>query len=282
MKDSALVSCEWLYQNINSPTLIILDATFFLPRQQRNATSEFLSGHIPGALFFDIDVVADLTAPLPHTLPDESLFAKWAGKMGINNNSQIVIYDNNHFFAAARAWWMFRVFGHQQVRIVDGGLRRWLHLNYPLETSTKQPDKQLFTPHYQVHLVCNLVQMQQIVSTHNHQIVDSRSPDSFAGQRPLSDPTLKPGHIPNSINIPYSTLLTADHKLLTVTQLMLLLEKAGVDFKAPIVTSCGSGVSAAVLALALYECGVQNVPLYDGSWAEWGRQTDTQKNTLCH
>lgn len=279
MNDSALINCEWLYRNLNSPDLVILDATFFLPRQQRNGHSEFVSAHIPNALFFDIDSIADPGSPLPHTLPDDELFAQSVGAMGISNDCQLVIYDNNHFFAAARAWWMFRVFGHQRVYVLNGGLQTWLQLEYPINASATQHKSQKYSSNYQPQLFCDLTQMRQIVRTANRQILDSRSPDSFAGQRPLPDPTLQPGHIPNSINIPYSMLHTSNHKLLPAAKLIQLFEAAGVDLGAPIVTSCGSGVSAAVLTLALYECGVHDVPLYDGSWAEWGRQANTPKNT---
>lgn len=275
MTDSALVSCTWLEANLANPKLVILDATFFLPRQQRNAVEEYRQ-HIPGALFFDIDQVADQASPLPHTIPGAKQFADAAGKMGIDHNSHIIIYDNNHFFAAARVWWMFRVFGHTSVQILDGGLKLWKHKNFPLDAKQPSPVSKVYKTNYRPELICDLTQMLQFQQSGARQILDARSAGSFQGQRPLSAADLRPGHIPHSFNLPYAYLTDAEHDTLLARQkLHILFESTSVNLSQPMVTSCGSGVSAAVLLLALYQIGLTNVPMYDGSWAEWGRQADT-------
>jgi thiosulfate/3-mercaptopyruvate sulfurtransferase len=280
MTESALFSCKWLQQNLYNENQVILDATFFLPRQKRNAQNEYQKTHILGALFFDIDKIADLTTPLPHTLPSAEQFAEAVGMLGIDNNTQVIIYDNNHFFASARVWWLFRVFGHHQVQVLDGGLACWLQKTYPIDSSLATLIRKNFVAKFHPELVCNLEQMLKIQQTASRQILDSRSQDSFSGFRPASSPDLKLGHIPGSINIPYASLTCKlPHTLLAKQALLTLFENTGINLTRSIVTSCGSGVSAAVLALALYQIGVTEVPVYDGSWAEWGRQSGTPKQT---
>jgi len=280
MNESALVSCEWLQQNLDAENQLILDATFFLPRQHRNALEEYQQHHLPGALFFDIDAVADLSSSLSHMLPKAEDFADTIGKMGITNDTLVLIYDNNHFFAAARVWWMFRVFGHDQVRVVDGGLTGWKHLNFPVNSEQPSPIRKTFKAQYRPELVFNLMEMSLAQRTKSRQIIDARSADSYLGQRSLAHTALQPGHIPGSINIPYTCLTDSNQQtLLTKQKLQTLFEDARINLSKPIVTTCGSGVSAAVLALALYQIGLTDIPLYDGSWAEWGRQMDAPKQT---
>ena len=279
MIESALVSCEWLKQNINAENQLILDATFFLPRQQRNAQVEYQQ-HIPGALFFDIDQVADLNNPLPHTLPNTEQFADAVGNLGIDNDTLVVIYDNNHFFAAARVWWMFRVFGHNNVRILDGGLTRWSQLSFPINSEQSIPIRKTFNARHHPELVFDLKQMMSVQKSHLWQIVDARSADSFLGKRTHVDKSLQVGHIPNSINLPYARLTDLEQQtLLPNKKLHSLFKDTQVNLTKPIVTTCGSGVSAAVIILALYQIGRTEIPMYDGSWAEWGRQPDTPKQT---
>ena len=278
--NSALVSCEWLGKNLHNPKLVILDATFFLPRQNRQAQKEYRQQHIPGALFFDIDAIADLSHPLEHMLPNAQQFAQDVSELGIANHTQVIVYDNNGFFAAARAWWMFRVFGHNQVWILNGGLETWLQLQLPIQTKTDPPKAKQFSSNDTSKLVCNLVEMKLIQQQRSKQILDARSADSFAGNRALIDPKLRTGHIPGSINLPYKLLRNTQNGLLrTPHALTLQLQQSGIDLTQPIVCTCGSGVSACVLALALFEIGLTDIPVYDASWAEWGRQTDTPVET---
>jgi thiosulfate/3-mercaptopyruvate sulfurtransferase len=278
--NSALVCCEWLWQNLYRPQQVILDATFFLPRQQRHARAEFNSRHIPGAQFFDIDEIADRSCLLPHTLPNANQLARQVGQLGIDNDTQVFIYDNNHFFAAARAWWIFRVFGHDQVKVLDGGVRHWTRLSFPLTSDLTRPEPKVFKAVFHPELFADLEQMRIIQQQGVRQILDARSEDSFNGQRPLSDTDLQSGHIPDSINIPYQNLFIHDnHTLRPTEQLSQLISSAGVDVSKPMVTTCGSGVSAALLLLALYQMGIHEIPLFDGSWAEWGRHADLPRQT---
>mgnify|MGYP000320628157 CR=1 FL=1 len=278
MTKSALVSCEWLQKNLDAENQLILDATFFLPRQQRNAQKEYQQQHIPGAVFFDIDVVADLSSPLAHMLPTAEQFAAVVGKMGIANDTQVLIYDNSHFFAAARVWWMFRVFGHDNVAVIDGGMVRWKQLNFPIDSQQVKPISKVFQAKYHSELVYDLKQMKMAQVSKSRQIIDARSADSFLGERKLADTRLKSGHIPGSINIPYAGLTEGEQQTLLANQtLRLLFDDAQIDFSKSIVTTCGSGVSACVLALALYQLGLKDIAVYDGSWAEWGRQLDATK-----
>lgn len=278
--NGALVGCDWLLQSLGCPGRVILDATFFLPRQQRHAQEEFKSRHIPGAQFFDIDDIADRNSPLPHTLPSADQFARQVGQLGIDNDTWVFIYDDNHFFAAARAWWMFRVFGHQKVKVIDGGLNRWKHLGFPLTSDRTMPKPKVFDALFRPELFVGLEQMRAIQREGSMQILDARSEDSFNGQRQLSDVGLQAGHIPGSFNIPYQYLFSHEHHtLLPTDQLRALISSAGVDVSRSMVSTCGSGVSAALLLMALYQMGIHEVPMFDGSWAEWGRCADLPRQT---
>lgn len=276
---SPLVSCEWLNSNLGRPDIVILDATYFLSRQNRNAVAEYRKDHIPGAQFFDIDRIADLSSTLPHTLPNTCDFAQAAGSLGINHSSRVIIYDYNVFFASARAWWMFRVFGHDHVYVLDGGLKRWKLLGLPLDSSVPKTPQKTFAARFNKSLVCDLKQMQQFSRLRTCQILDARSPKSYSGRRPVHDENMTPGHIPGSINVYYGDLRNnVDHTLLSDGRLLQLFEARSVDLERPIVTTCGSGVSAAVLALSLYRIGLKNIPVYDGSWAEWGSRVHNPDN----
>jgi len=243
---------------------------------KRNSSYSIFQGHN----LFDIDEIADLNSPLPHTLPGADQFAQQVGQMGIDNDTWVLMYDNNHFFASARAWWMFRVFGHDNVKIVDGGITRWKHLSFPLTSDTIKPVPKMFNAEFDSELLLDLEKMQIVQQQGSKLILDARSEDSYNGQRPLNDTGLHPGHIPGSINIPYQKLFAKDdHTLLPVKRLRQVISDAAVDLSKPMVTSCGSGVSAALLLLALYQIGIHEVPMFDGSWAQWGRQTNLPQQT---
>ncbi|MGR8931325.1 MAG: 3-mercaptopyruvate sulfurtransferase [Gammaproteobacteria bacterium] len=276
--ESALVSCDWLAQNLFRSYQVILDATFFLARQQRNALAEFYVEHIPGSQFFDIDLIADRDNPLPHTLPTTDQFARQIGQFGIDNHTCVIIYDRNRFFASARAWWMFRVFGHDNVKVLDGGLTLWKKRGFPITSARINPKAMTFNAIFRPELFVSLDQMKLIQQHASRQILDARSEDGFKGQRPLREPGLQPGHIPDSINLPYRHLYTDENQtLVSQEQLRRMFLNAGVELDKPIAASCGSGVSAALLLLALFQLGLHDEPLYDGSWAEWGRQADLPK-----
>lgn len=270
---SALVSCQWLKDHLETADLKIFDTTYFLHRQKRNGFEEFLVEYIPGAQFFDIDRIADASHSLAHMLPGATGFANRVGKLGVSNQTRVIVYDNNGFFAAARAWWMFRVFGHENVFVLDGGLARWKHLSFPVVAQLTNYQEQKFNSRYIESLRCDLRQMRQYQQLQSRQIADSRSADSFSGKRFPDNPEIQAGHIPGSKNIPYALLRCSEKRtLLSQSRLEALIKSSGIDLHRPIVVTCGSGVSACVLALSLYQMGITAVPVYDGSWAEWGRQ----------
>lgn len=277
---SALVSCEWLAARIDAPGIVLLDATFFLPRQGRNAREEFRQAHIPGARFFDVDVIADTGNPLPHMLPGPERFGEAVGRLGIDNRIKVIVYDNNAFMASARAWWTFRVFGHDNVAVLDGGFARWKQLGAPITAAMHSPTPRRFHAKLNRQLVCTLEQVCELSENRSAQILDARSPARFSGNEPEVRPGLHSGHIPGSCNLHYATLVDPEtHTLLPAETLRALYRQAGTGPDEPIVTTCGSGVTAAILALGLYRLGRQDVPVYDGSWTEWGGRSDTPVET---
>ena len=270
-QDSPLVSAEWLAQRLDTPDLVILDATFFLPGQGRNARDEHLHAHIPGAQFFDIDVIADHATNLPHMLPSAAEFAEAAGNLGIEEFSTVVVYDNNQFMASARAWWTFRVFDHDHVRVLDGGLARWQTLGLPTRSGPEPASRRHFQAVRRPALVRNLNDMQEALGHPGTQIVDARSAERFSGEEPEPRLGLRSGHLPGSRNLPFRQLIDAEtHCLKPETDLRLAFETAGIDPGAPVIATCGSGVTAAILALGLYRLGNESAAVYDGSWSEWG------------
>ncbi len=277
---SPLVSSEWLAARIDAPGIVLLDATFFLPRQGRNAIGEFRQAHIPGARFFDIDVIADTDSPLPHMLPGPERFGEAVGRMGIDNQTSVIVYDNNAFMASARAWWTFRVFGHDNVSVLNGGLARWKQLGAPITSEMSIPTPRSFQAKLNRQLVCTLEQMRELSENRSGQILDARSPARFSGSEPEIRPGLRSGHIPGSCNLHYATLVDPEtHTLLPAETLRTLYRQTGAALDEHIVTTCGSGVTAAILALGLFYLGRQEVPVYDGSWTEWGGRSDTLVET---
>ncbi len=267
----AIVPTQWLASRLGAPGIVTLDATFCLPQQGRTAYIEFQSKHIPSAQFFDIDKIADQNSSLPHMLPSADFFEEKVGQLGINNDTMVIVYDNNSFMASARAWWTFRVFGHYKVAVLDGGLKAWLREKRPIDSDYKSASEQTFNAYLDTSLVRNMEQMKNLVATKECIIIDARSANRFTGSEAEPRPGLKSGHIPGSYNIPYSTLLDAQTgHLKSVEQLKPILDQANIKPGSPIVTTCGSGVTASILTLALYQLGNKKVPVYDGSWSEWG------------
>jgi thiosulfate/3-mercaptopyruvate sulfurtransferase len=271
----SVVTTGWLAEELGAPDLRVLDGTWHMPQLRRDARAEFAQGHIPGAVFFDIDAIADPTTTLPHMLPTAAAFAAAVGDLGVGSGDRVVVYDTRGVVSAARVWWTFRVFGHESVAVLDGGLRAWKAGGRPLETGAPTPPRREFHARRRPELVRDLDAMRRNLATRAEQVLDARSRGRFAGTEPEPRPGLRGGHIPGSLNLPYETLYRPDGTLLPPEGLRAAIEAAGVDLGKPITTSCGSGVTASVLALALHLAGVPRVAVYDGSWTEWASQHDT-------
>jgi thiosulfate/3-mercaptopyruvate sulfurtransferase len=271
----SVVTTGWLAEELGAPGLRVLDGTWHMPQLRRDARAEFAQGHIPGAVFFDIDAIADPTTTLPHMLPTAAAFAAAVGDLGVGSGDRVVVYDTRGVVSAARVWWTFRVFGHDSVAVLDGGLRAWKAGGRPLETGAPTPPRREFHARRRPELVRDLDAMRRNLATRAEQVLDARSRGRFAGTEPEPRPGLRGGHIPGSLNLPYETLYRPDGTLLPPEGLRAAIEAAGVDLGKPITTSCGSGVTASVLALALHLAGVPRVAVYDGSWTEWASQHDT-------
>ena len=276
----SLVGTAWLAANLGTPDLRVVDATWYLPAQGRDARAEYEARHVPGAVFFDIDAIADRASDLPHMLPNPEQFSAAVRKLGLGDGNRIVVYDQLGLMSAARVWWMFRVFGHKDVALLDGGLPKWIAEGRPTEDRAPQPRERHFTARYNNLMVRDLAQMKGNLTSKREQVVDARAAGRFNGSEKEPRPGLRSGHIPGSRNIPYTDLLDSKAKtLLPGPAIADRFRKAGVDLSKPVVTSCGSGVTAAVLAFGLHLIGHPDVALYDGSWAEWGRPGDTPVET---
>jgi thiosulfate/3-mercaptopyruvate sulfurtransferase len=274
-----VVTTEWLAKNLGDPDIRILDATWHMPQLKRDARAEFETAHIPGAAFFDIDAIADHTTSLPHMLPGAADFAAAVGALGIGNTDRVVVYDVRGVVSAARAWWTFRAFGHDAVTVLDGGLRKWRAEGRPVESGAAALPPRSFTARLRPELVRDVEAMRANLASRASQVLDARSAGRFAGTEPEPRAGLRGGHIPGSLNLPYETLYRPDGTLKPPDELRGAVVAAGVDLDRPIVTTCGSGVTASVLALALYLIGRRDVAVYDGSWSEWGGRSDTPVET---
>ena len=270
-----VVSTTWLAEHLGDPDLRVMDATWYLPTLQRDARAEYREAHLPGAVYFDIDAVADRKSGLPHMLPDAAAFEQAAGALGIGERDRLVVYAGKYLSASARVWWTFRVFGHDRVAVLDGGLPRWREEGRPVESGEPTPVTRRFTARYRPEMVAALEGMRRNLETRRAQVLDARSAGRFAATEPEPRPGLRGGHIPGSLNLPYDRLFRrADGMLLAPGDLRRVFEDARVDLGRPIVTTCGSGVTACVLALGLHLVGRPDVAVYDGSWSEWGGRED--------
>jgi thiosulfate/3-mercaptopyruvate sulfurtransferase len=267
------VSTDWLANHLDDPEVVVLDGGWHLANTGRDARKEYDNGHIPGAVFFDIDAVADITNPLPHMLPSPEVFAETVSALGIDNRQRIVVYDAVGLSSAPRVWWTFRVMGAQDVVILAGGLPKWVAEGRPVSTDRPARKPRKFTPSFRSALVYDLGRVRAEVEQGVMQLVDARPAPRFRGEAPEPRSWVKSGHVPGSFNVP-STELVADGRLKDPADLRAVFATAGIDLNRPIVTSCGSGVNAATLNLALEILGVDDAGLYDGSWTEWGARDD--------
>jgi thiosulfate/3-mercaptopyruvate sulfurtransferase len=268
-----LVSTAWLAEHLNDRNLAVVDASYFLPTANRDAEAEYRAGHIPGAVFFDINAIADHSTDLPHMLPGPTHFGQAVGALGIGDGDTVVVYDSVGLFSAPRVWWTFRIFGAKKVYILDGGLPQWKAEDRPLEKGDAKPKARKFTADMNVGAVAMLADVRMALTDNSVQVVDARSAERFAGTAPEPRPGLRSGHMPGAFNVPYGELI--EHgRLAPRARIEAAFAKAGVDLDKPIITSCGSGVSAAILTLALDSIGREPKGLYDGSWTEWASRPD--------
>jgi thiosulfate/3-mercaptopyruvate sulfurtransferase len=266
-----LIETDELARELEAPDLVIIDATWHMPGEGKNAHAEYLEEHIPGALFFDIDEIADTKSSLPHMLPPPEKFSSRMRAMGIGDGSRIVVYDRTGIYSAARVWWTFRVMGVEDVSVLNGGLPKWKREGLPLDSGEpRSRTARHFTARRNADLVRDLSDIKALLKDKSAEIVDARSPERFAGRATEPRPGLRSGHIPGAHNVPYGRLINTDGTLKSASELERLFHEAGVDLHKPVVTSCGSGVTASVLALALAELGHRRTAVYDGSWSEWG------------
>lgn len=271
------ISPLWLLEHLHSPDLRIVDGSWYLPQMNRDADQEFINHHIPGAVRFDLDKVKDQTSPWPHMLPLLQDFSRWASEAGISEHHHIVVYDGAGLLSAPRVRWTFQTFGAKHVSILEGGLPAWIKAGYPLETGAAQPRAaSVFQGQFKPDNVASRDDVQRALTSRAAQIVDARPTERFAGHAPEPRPNLPSGHIKGSLNVP-SSLLIENGKLKPVSQLESIFKDASVDLDQPIVTSCGSGVTASIVSLALEVLGKPAQSLYDGSWAEWAKTMPAEK-----
>ncbi|ACB94861.1 3-mercaptopyruvate sulfurtransferase [Beijerinckia indica] len=271
------VSTEWLAAELGKSNslqdLAIIDATFFMPDEKRDAKAEYIARHIPGAVYFDIDAIADHTTDLPHMLPSPEQFAEAAGKLGLAENIRLVVYDASGLLGAPRVWWTLRLFGARDVKILEGGLPQWIAEGRPVESGEVQPKPRTFTPTFDSAGVVNAATVNAASAGKTSQIIDARAAPRFRGEVPEPRAGLRSGHIPNSLNLPWREVV-AEGRLKSPQDIEKAFSAIGFDPQQPVITTCGSGVTAAILLLALENIGQRGIRLYDGSWTEWGGRND--------
>jgi thiosulfate/3-mercaptopyruvate sulfurtransferase len=270
-----LVSTDWLAKQLSDPNVVILDSSYYLANHKRDADAEFRAGHIPGAQRFDIDAISDKSNPLPHMLPPAEQFATQVGALGVGDGMTIVLYDGIGLYGTARVWWTFRAFGSENVRVLDGGMPKWKAENRPLEIGAARPRAaKTFTPTFNRGTVASIDDVQKVLLDKTAQVVDARAADRFRGEAPEPRAGLRGGHMPGSFNVPFGLVLE-NGQLAPPDKIAAAFKNAGVDLDHPVVTSCGSGVTASILTFAIEALGKQPGRVYDGSWAEWGGRPDT-------
>ncbi|KIC37791.1 3-mercaptopyruvate sulfurtransferase [Leisingera sp. ANG-M7] len=265
-----LVSTDWLAAHLKDPDLRVLDASWYLPQQGRDARAEYEAAHIPGARFFDIDEISDNRSDLPHMVPPVEKFMSKLRAMGVGDGHQVVVYDGAGLFSAARVWWLFRLMGQTNVAVLDGGFPKWQAEGQPVEDLPPVIRDRHMTVRVQNHMVRDVTQVSAAAKLGDHEIIDARSAERFRGDAPEPREGLRVGHIPGSRNVPFGQVLNADGTMKDADGIRAAFEAAGADLSKPAITSCGSGVTAAILSLALERIGKTDHSLYDGSWVEWG------------
>ena len=274
------VSTGWLAARLGTSGIRVVDASWYLPGSDRDAAADYRAGHIPGAVFFDIDAISDQRSPLPHMLPSAADFAARMSTLGLSDSDTLVIYDGSGVnLSAARVWWMFRIFGHDRVTVLDGGMEKWRSEQRPIDQGEITLPPGNFTARLDPGAVRDLDAIRANIVNQAEQLVDVRSRGRFDGVEPEPRPRLRPGHVPGSINLPFTELVNRDGTLLPPETLLRLLAEAGVDLNRPVVATCGSGTSACALVLSLHSVGHTQTAVYDGAWAEWGGRADTPVET---
>jgi thiosulfate/3-mercaptopyruvate sulfurtransferase len=276
----ALVSTEWLAAHLDDTAVRVVDGSFKMPGVTPTAAADYRARHLPGAVFFDIDEISDRASSLPHMLPSEPAFAEAMSRLGIGDGDSVVIYDSAGVVSATRVWWMLRVFGHERVAVLNGGLPTWLAERRAVTAEVPAPAPRAYRARFRPELVRDKARLLANLSAKAEQVLDARTTDRFEGKAPEPWPGRRPGRIPGSLNLPYSLLTNAkDKTVVPPEELSRRFAEAGVKFDKPVVTSCGSGVTACVLAFGLYLVGRDDVAVYDGSWAEWGLPGDAPVET---